>query len=169
MAVEETADLYRAVSESELTDIMSFAGFRPGMGTMSEVWLSAEEGGRQTPIVSGYRTHFHFDQDAASDHDGVVTLEGPQTVVPGERSVAFVRFLHPEFGDRYLRRGGPLPPERDREPSEGSLSVSSSPARMLSIHVGLKNPRRVAGGPVRSTPQPARPERADSPIGARAQ
>src|SRR6266540_2519650 len=83
MAVEETADLYRAVSESELTDIMSFAGFRPGMGTMSEVWLSAEEGGRQTPIVSGYRTHFHFDQDAASDHDGVVTSRAHKRLFRG--------------------------------------------------------------------------------------
>lgn len=61
--------------------------------------LSHDEGGRQSPIASGYRSHWAFPPEIHGErHDGPLTLEaGPsEWLDPGEE--ANVR-LHPLFPD----------------------------------------------------------------------
>ncbi|WP_290051998.1 hypothetical protein [Amycolatopsis solani] len=59
--------------------------------------LTTEQGGRRTPITSGYRSHWAFPPDHHPDrHDGPVTLDAVRTLAPGEE--AMVR-LHPLVPD----------------------------------------------------------------------
>lgn len=59
--------------------------------------LATGQGGRRTPIHSGYRSHWAFPPDLASEHhDAPLTLETVTALAPGEE--AMVR-LHPLVSD----------------------------------------------------------------------
>ena len=60
-------------------------------------FASTAEGGRKSPIRSGYRPPFYFGSDPDTGHDGVVTLEGRRVALPGEECVTRVRFIRPEL------------------------------------------------------------------------
>jgi translation elongation factor EF-Tu-like GTPase len=65
--------------------------------------LGTEEGGRRTPIATGYRAACWIDPSdpVAGGHDGVVTIEGDQRIAPGEEMVVHIRFLPPDLvGDK---------------------------------------------------------------------
>ncbi len=63
--------------------------------------LSKDEGGRHTPIHSGYRPQLHF---RTSDVTGVVTLpEGVELAMPGDSVEVVVELNHPVVLDRGLR------------------------------------------------------------------
>lgn len=81
--------------------------------------LSSAEGGRQTPIASGYRSHWTFPPEVDEDgHDAPVTLEtGPDVwLQPGEE--ADVR-LHPLAPDLWP----PLTPGLELTMREGARVV----------------------------------------------
>ncbi|WP_143268965.1 hypothetical protein [Amycolatopsis vastitatis] len=59
--------------------------------------VTASQGGRRTPIHSGYRSHWVFPPDVHPEsHDAPLTLETVKTLAPGEE--ATVR-LHPLMPD----------------------------------------------------------------------
>lgn len=60
-------------------------------------FASTAQGGRKTPIRSGYRPPFYFRSDPNTGYDGVVTLEDRSQAMPGEECIAHVRFIHPEL------------------------------------------------------------------------
>ena len=63
--------------------------------------LSTDQGGRRTPIVSGYRSCWAFPPELHGDmHDGPLMIEGQEVLAPGE--VAIVR-LHPLFPEYWPR------------------------------------------------------------------
>lgn len=55
--------------------------------------LSTEEGGRWTPIFSGYRPALYFGERQT---DGAITLHGCERVMPGKQCQVSIRLLHPE-------------------------------------------------------------------------
>ena len=70
--------------------------------------LSKEEGGRQTPFVTGYRPQFYF---RTTDITGIIALEeGVEMVMPGDNATFNVELIHPiamEKGLRFaIREGG---------------------------------------------------------------
>jgi len=70
--------------------------------------LSKEEGGRHTPLFSGYRPHVYF---RTTDITGVVTLdEGIEMIMPGDNTTFHVHLINPiamEKGLRFaIREGG---------------------------------------------------------------
>lgn len=57
--------------------------------------LATEQGGREAPIFSGYRSCWGFPPELHGDmHDAPLLIEGQEVLAPGE--VAIVRF-HPTF------------------------------------------------------------------------
>ena len=68
-------------------------------------FLRPDEGGRRTPVVSGYRPHFHFEQDVRSDYDGAILLEDREQASPGDECVVRIEFHHPEYVRDYLTTG----------------------------------------------------------------
>jgi len=70
--------------------------------------LSKEEGGRHTPLFSGYRPQFYF---RTTDITGIINLpEGVEMVMPGDNSQFIVELIAPiamEAGLRFaIREGG---------------------------------------------------------------
>jgi len=59
--------------------------------------LPTEEGGRQSPIRSGYRPPIFVGSDHSSAYDAVIEIEGRDEASPGEECHVRIRFLHPEF------------------------------------------------------------------------
>lgn len=63
--------------------------------------LPAEKGGRRTPVSLGYRAPLWFGRVAPDRrkayNDGVITLEGQLTALPGEWCTVRVRLLCPEL------------------------------------------------------------------------
>ncbi|GAA3527979.1 hypothetical protein AFL01nite_02840 [Aeromicrobium flavum] len=63
--------------------------------------LTTEQGGRRTPIISGYRSCWGFPPELHGDmHDGPLLIERQEALAPGE--VAIVR-LHPLVPDLWPR------------------------------------------------------------------
>ena len=67
-------------------------------------FMPVEAGGRRGPIFSGYRPQFHFGSPREG-YDGVIALERPAVVHPGEQCSIVVSFLHPEFLQEVLKPG----------------------------------------------------------------
>ena len=70
--------------------------------------LSKEEGGRHTPVFTGYRPQFYF---RTTDITGIIALEeGVEMVMPGDNATFNVELIHPiamEKGLRFaIREGG---------------------------------------------------------------
>jgi translation elongation factor EF-Tu-like GTPase len=66
-------------------------------------FLASEEGGRKTPVLSGYRPQFYCDgQDfvVIMDFFGVA-----EPVYPGQRSMAHLSFTYPEYLVKVLYPG----------------------------------------------------------------
>ena len=61
-----------------------------------------EDGGRETPVKSGYRPQFFFQGE---DHDAVHPYVDVESVSPGETVKAHLHFLHPELLQNRLRSG----------------------------------------------------------------
>lgn len=60
--------------------------------------LTAEQGGRQTPIRSGYRSHWAFPPDFHRErHDAPLTLEAKGPFTPGEEAMVRLHPLVPEL------------------------------------------------------------------------
>ena len=69
-----------------------------------------DEGGRKTPIVSGYRPDHVFEYkensgDLIMAYVGDVNFEGQETLSPGESVMATVRFLRHEDIERFMQIG----------------------------------------------------------------
>lgn len=65
--------------------------------------VSTQEGGRQTPIASGYRSHWAFPPEVHRDsHDAPLTIEsGPgRWMAPGEETVVRLHPLAPAYWPR---------------------------------------------------------------------
>ncbi len=77
-------------------------------------FLSPEEGGRQTPIFSGYRPALYFGERQT---DGAITLTAGGHVVPGTECDVVIALLHPEH------LGDALKPLATFEAKEGSRVV----------------------------------------------
>lgn len=59
---------------------------------------TAAEGGRRTPIRSGYRAGvFLHPATSPEGNDGILTIEEGQWSSPGEECLVRIRFLHPEL------------------------------------------------------------------------
>lgn len=65
-------------------------------------FLRPEEGGRSTPVFSGYRPAFYFGDKQT---DGAITLVGTEKASPGERCRVNIKLLHPERLDGVLEEG----------------------------------------------------------------
>jgi len=72
--------------------------------------LTTEEGGRQTPAFSGYRSQFYYD---GHDWDAVQNYIGVTEVYPGQTVTAELAFLNPQChveklfpGKEFLLREG---------------------------------------------------------------
>ncbi len=59
--------------------------------------LSPEEGGRSTPIASGYRAGMFFEPDANGGNDGILTIRDGDTCAPGETCTGSIRPLRPDL------------------------------------------------------------------------
>jgi translation elongation factor EF-Tu-like GTPase len=57
-------------------------------------YLAREEGGRHTPVGSGYRGQFYYD---GRDWDAVQTFIGKDCVDPGDDARATIWFVSPEL------------------------------------------------------------------------
>jgi elongation factor Tu len=77
-------------------------------------FLSPEEGGRQTPIFSGYRPALYFGEKQT---DGAITLTTGGHAVPGTACEVVIKLLHPEHV------GDALKPMAPFEVKEGSRVV----------------------------------------------
>ena len=69
-----------------------------------------EEGGRESPVSSGYRPQFYYD---GHDWDAVHTYEDTELVYPGETVKAYICFVSPQChvgklysGKKFLLREG---------------------------------------------------------------
>lgn len=77
-------------------------------------FLGPEEGGRGTPIFSGYRPAFYFGDKQT---DGAIDLIWGEEASPGEEHRVIVKLLHPEQLDDALEVGAAF------EVKEGQRSV----------------------------------------------
>ncbi len=77
-------------------------------------FLSPEEGGRQTPILSGYSPALYFGERQT---DGTITLTTGSRSVPGTECEVVIKFLHPEH------LGDAVKPMATFEAKEGSRVV----------------------------------------------
>jgi len=78
-------------------------------------FLTAQDGGRQTPVATGYRGDvFYRGQDHVTVHEFV----GTQVVEPGSEVTVLMRFLHPELLYAHFRDG------EEFEVREGSRTVA---------------------------------------------
>ena len=101
-------------------------------------FLRTEEGGRHSPVRSGYRPHFTFEQDPPSDFDGVIHLEGREWASPGDEVTAWIAFAHPEYAP------GCLKPDATFTAREGArvvgrvtvLELIREPSRSRPAHTG---------------------------------
>jgi len=61
--------------------------------------LSAEQGGRRSPIATGYRAGCWIDpiDPSIGGNDGIVTVEDGTLIAPGEEGIAHIYFLFPEL------------------------------------------------------------------------
>lgn len=66
----------------------------PNDAEVEVTFLSAENGGRSGPAVSGYRPQLHYD---GRDWDAVQTFSGRDEAAPGETVRAYLSFLGPEL------------------------------------------------------------------------
>ncbi|WP_092050631.1 EF-Tu C-terminal domain-related protein [Planctomicrobium piriforme] len=57
------------------------------------VFVPTEQGGRKTPVATGYRPQFHYD---GSDWDASHEYPDKEWVAPGETVRAFLRFISPQ-------------------------------------------------------------------------
>jgi hypothetical protein len=63
--------------------------------------LTTEEGGRRTPIVSGYRSCWSFPNELTNDmHDGPLTIEEASNLGLGEEATVRLHPLSPEYWPR---------------------------------------------------------------------
>lgn len=65
-------------------------------------FLRPEEGGRSTPIFSGYRPAFYFGDKQT---DGAITLVGTEKASPGEEHLVNIKLLHLEQLNGTLKVG----------------------------------------------------------------
>ena len=77
-------------------------------------FLPPEEGGRKTPIFSGYRPALYFGEKQT---DGAIMLLSGERVVPGTECEVLIHLLHPEHV------GDALKPLAPFEAKEGSRVV----------------------------------------------
>ena len=77
-------------------------------------FLSPEEGGRKTPIFSGYRPALHFGEKQT---DGAIMLTSGDRAVPGTGYEVVITLLHPEHLGDALKSMAPF------EAKEGSRVV----------------------------------------------
>lgn len=83
----------------------------------------AEDGGRETPVFSGYRPALYF---GGKQIDGAVILEGSdEKLMPGEEREVRITLLHPENAGIEPKRSEPF------EVREGTRVVGEG--RVLSI------------------------------------
>lgn len=64
---------------------------------------ATSDGGRKTPIVSGYRASLFFPDDHPQGHDGV--LQAAQQVFPGAEADVQIPLLCPELIEDWVRPG----------------------------------------------------------------
>ncbi len=69
-----------------------------------------EEGGRKTPIISGYRPNHVFEykdnsNDLVATYIGDINFEGQEFLSPGESILATVRFLRHGDIERFIQIG----------------------------------------------------------------
>jgi elongation factor Tu len=77
-------------------------------------FLSPEEGGRKTPIFSGYRPALYFGEKQT---DGAIMLPSGGRAVPGTECEVIINLLHPEH------LGDAVKPMATFEAKEGSRVV----------------------------------------------
>jgi translation elongation factor EF-Tu-like GTPase len=65
-------------------------------------FLTTEEGGRQSFVLSGYRPQFFY---GGEDHVAIQEFLGKERVYPGESVTIHVHLLHPELLYRRMRLG----------------------------------------------------------------
>jgi elongation factor Tu len=104
--------LLRGVDRKDIERGMVIAkpgSIKPHTKFTAEVYvLSKEEGGRHTPVVTGYRPQFYF---RTTDVTGTLNLpEGVEMVMPGDNITMSVELIQPiamEQGSKFaIREGG---------------------------------------------------------------
>ena|SRR5438552_19204178 len=80
--------------------------------------LSSEDGGRKTPLFSGYRAGVFLDSHKKAGNDAVMTLEGKELCRPGETCQVRLDFLHPELLE------GPFAPTSAFVLREGARTIA---------------------------------------------
>lgn len=91
-------------------------------------FLSPEEGGRMTPIFSGYRPALYFGEKQT---DGAIILTTGDRVLPGTACEVVIKLLHPEH------LGGALKPMATFEAKEGTRVVGRG--KVLDAHHATPN------------------------------
>lgn len=86
-------------------------------------FLRPEEGGRKTPIFSGYRPALYFGEKQT---DGAIILASGSGVIPGTECEVVIKLLHPEH------LGDALKPRATFEAKEGSRVVGRG--QVVGIH-----------------------------------
>jgi translation elongation factor EF-Tu-like GTPase len=69
--------------------------------------VPTEEGGRRTPIATGYRAACWIEpiDPAIGGNDGLVTVEDEDSIAPGSEKVVRIRFLYPDLVGDKLKSG----------------------------------------------------------------
>jgi len=94
-------------------------------------FVPTEQGGRRTPVASGYRPQFYRD---GVNFDAVHTYIGVEQVFPGQTVRAFLSFIHPDL------QVGHLHPGTEFEIREGQRVVATGYVIRI---VDLEKPCRV--------------------------
>lgn len=85
--------------------------------------LKKEDGGRHTPLFSGYRPAFYFGDRQT---DGAIAIIDKERLMPGEYAEISARLLHPEDVGDFLKAGVPF------EIREGPMIVGRGV--VISVH-----------------------------------
>lgn len=91
-------------------------------------FFSPEEGGRKTPIFSGYRPALYFGEQQT---DGAIILTSGSRVVPGTECEVVIQLLHPEH------LGNAVKPMATFEAKEGTRVVGRGQV-LCTHHVAAK-------------------------------
>jgi elongation factor Tu len=98
--------------------------------------LGTEEGGRRTPVLSGYRPMLNFEPSQSNRfNDGILTLVACDMLDPGEFCDADIELLCPELVPVELKPGVPF------NMNEGSIVVATG--EVLEVYTWLSPGQRL--------------------------
>lgn len=93
--------LFRAVSKAELDDIIDSGGLRQKKVSAKVYLLRTDEGGRQSPIYTGYRPTVYLGKKQV---DGIVSFCDGEEPLLGEEYIVTLGLIHPEYLGAALKK-----------------------------------------------------------------